>query len=105
MRPEPDGRRLCYWRAGVLAAKSAGMSALETQTEKQLETYLRRTPVLGQGVYIAKGAVVFGDVTLGDQSSVWYNSVLRGDIQRIVVGHHTNIQDNAVIHLADDFPC
>jgi carbonic anhydrase/acetyltransferase-like protein (isoleucine patch superfamily) len=46
-----------------------------------------------------------GDVTLGDYSSVWYNTVLRGDINRIVVGHHTNIQDNSVLHLADDYPC
>src|SRR5262245_55071856 len=42
---------------------------------------------------------------LGDHSSVWYNAVLRGDINRIVVGHHTNVQDNAVVHLADEFPC
>jgi len=38
-------------------------------------------------------------------SSVWYGAVLRGDINRIVVGHHSNIQDNAVLHLADDYPC
>ena len=56
-------------------------------------------------MYIACGAVVIGDVTLGDHSSVWYNAVLRGDINRIEVGHHTNIQDNAVLHLADDYPC
>lgn len=73
--------------------------------EKQLDRFLRTQPSLGKGVYIAKGAVVVGDVTLGDHSSVWYNAVLRGDINRIVVGHHTNIQDNAVVHLADDFPC
>ena len=72
---------------------------------KQLDTFLRRQPTLGQGVYLARGAVVLGDVTLGDFSSVWYNAVLRGDINRIVVGHHTNIQDNAVLHLADDFAC
>lgn len=61
--------------------------------------------MLGKDVYIARGAVVVGDVTLGDGASVWYNAVVRGDINRIVVGHHTNIQDNAVLHLADDFPC
>ena len=44
-------------------------------------------------------------MTLGDHVSVWYNAVLRGDINRIVVGHHSNVQDNAVLHLADDFPC
>src|SRR6266496_792769 len=72
---------------------------------ERLETFLRKKPVIGQGVFIAHGAVIVGDVTLGDHSSVWYNAVLRGDINRIVVGHHSNIQDNAVLHLADDFPC
>jgi carbonic anhydrase/acetyltransferase-like protein (isoleucine patch superfamily) len=73
--------------------------------DKQLDTFLRKQPTLGKGVYIAQGAVVLGDVTMGDYSSVWCNTVLRGDINRIVVGHHTNIQDNAVLHLADDLPC
>jgi carbonic anhydrase/acetyltransferase-like protein (isoleucine patch superfamily) len=76
-----------------------------TDTARQLDTFLRKQPVLGQGVYIARSAVVLGDVTLGDYSSVWYHAVLRGDINRIVVGHHTNIQDLAVLHLADDLPC
>ncbi len=74
-------------------------------TVKQLDTFLRKTPKLGKGVYIAKTGVVFGDVTLGAYSSVWFGAVLRGDINRIVVGHHSNIQDNAVLHLADDFGC
>src|SRR5213592_1254392 len=73
--------------------------------EKRLDKFLAQQPRLGEGVYIARGAVLVGDVTLGDFSSVWYNAVLRGDINRIVVGHHTNIQDNAVVHLADDYPC
>src|SRR6185436_15182231 len=72
---------------------------------KQLETFLLKKPVLGQSVYLAHGAVVVGDVTIGDHSSVWYNAVLRGDINRIQVGHHSNIQDNAVLHLADELPC
>jgi carbonic anhydrase/acetyltransferase-like protein (isoleucine patch superfamily) len=72
---------------------------------KQLEKFLRKPPTLGRDVYLARTAVVLGDVTLGDYSSVWYGAVLRGDINRIVVGHHSNIQDNAVLHLADDYPC
>jgi carbonic anhydrase/acetyltransferase-like protein (isoleucine patch superfamily) len=72
---------------------------------KQLDRFLSKQPRLGKGVYIARGAAVLGDVTIGDFSSVWYNAVVRGDINRIVVGHHTNVQDNAVLHLADDFPC
>jgi len=73
--------------------------------EEQLNRFLSKKPTLGADVYIAKGAVVLGDVTLGDYSSVWCNAVLRGDINRIVAGHHTNIQDTSVLHLADDFPC
>src|SRR5262245_65395279 len=76
-----------------------------TDVVKQLETFLKKKPNFGRGVYIAQGASVVGDVTIGDCSSVWYHAVLRGDINRIVVGHHTNIQDNAVLHLADEYPC
>ncbi len=75
------------------------------EIEKQLDIFLRKKPALGKNVFVATGAVVVGDVTLGDFSSVWCNAVLRGDINRIVVGHHTNIQDNSVVHLADKFPC
>jgi gamma-carbonic anhydrase len=74
-------------------------------TVKQLDTFLRKTPKLGKGVYLARTAVVLGEVVIGAHSSVWYGAVLRGDINRIVVGHHSNIQDNAVLHLADDFAC
>jgi gamma-carbonic anhydrase len=70
-----------------------------------LDTFLHKKPALGKGVYIAPGAVVLGDVTLGDYSNIWCNAVLRGDINRIVVGHHSNIQDNAMLHLAKELPC
>jgi carbonic anhydrase/acetyltransferase-like protein (isoleucine patch superfamily) len=73
--------------------------------DKQLDIFLRAKPRLGTGVYIAKGAVVVGDVRMGDCSSVWYNAVVRGDINYIEIGHHSNIQDNVVLHLADEFPC
>lgn len=73
--------------------------------EKQLETFLRQKPSLGPDVYVARGAVLVGAVTLGHDSSVWYNAVLRADINAITVGHHTNIQDNAVLHLADAHAC
>lgn len=72
---------------------------------RQLETFLMKKPVLGHGVYLAPGAIVVGDVTLGDGCSVWHHAVLRGDINRIVIGHHSNVQDNAVLHLADDYAC
>jgi carbonic anhydrase/acetyltransferase-like protein (isoleucine patch superfamily) len=73
--------------------------------DKQLDMFLRKPPKLGENVFIAKTATVIGDVTLGAHASVWYGAVLRGDINRIAVGHHSNVQDNAVLHLADDYPC
>lgn len=72
---------------------------------RQLDTFLRRPPTLGRHVYLARTAVVIGDVRLGDHSSVWYGAVLRGDINYITVGHHSNVQDNSVLHLSDDYPC
>lgn len=75
------------------------------KTSQRLNEYLLKKPQVGKNVFIAKGAVIVGDVTIGDHSSVWYNAVLRADINKIVVGHHSNIQDNAVIHLAEDIPC
>ena len=71
----------------------------------QLDAFLKKQPVLGAGVYIARGATVLGDVTLGDYASVWFGAVLRGDINRIGIGHHSNVQDNAVLHLADRYAC
>src|SRR5262245_27228896 len=76
-----------------------------SELQQQLNTFLGRQPTLGKHVYIAPGALVLGDVTLGDYSSAWYNAVLRGDINRIEIGHHSNIQDNCVLHLADEYPC
>ncbi len=70
-----------------------------------LEKHLRQTPRLGEGVYLAKTAVVLGDVTIGDHASIWFGAVARGDIQRIEIGHHSNVQDNAVLHVDREAPC
>src|ERR1700722_20130399 len=73
--------------------------------DAQLDKFLGQKPKLGKGVFIAKTGTVVGDVKIGAHSSVWFSTVLRGDINRIVVGHHSNVQDNAVLHVADSFPC
>lgn len=65
--------------------------------------FLGAAPSIHRSAYVAPGAVVIGDVTLGEESSVWPTAVLRGDINRIVLGARSNVQDGAVIHLADDF--
>ena len=62
-------------------------------------------PKKGQRVLVTSTAVLAGDVTLGDDVSVWYGAVLRGDLNAIVVGARSNIQDNAVLHVdRPDYP-
>ena len=70
-----------------------------------IHSYSGKQPSVGDGVYLAPSAELIGDVTIGEQSSIWFGSVLRGDINRIVIGHHTNIQDLSLCHVADDFAC
>jgi len=70
-----------------------------------IESYEGISPVIAPDCFIAASADVIGRVTLGEQSSVWYHATLRGDINEIVIGPRSNIQDNAVIHLADDYGC
>lgn len=55
-------------------------------------------------LFIAQGAVVCGDVTLGDKVSIWYNAVLRGDLAPIVIGDESNIQECSVLHVTNDIP-
>eukprot|EP00877_Chromochloris_zofingiensis_P011310 jgi/Chrzof1/6432/Cz18g10140.t1 len=57
-------------------------------------------PQKGQLVFVAPNATLLGDIKLGDMSSVWYGAVLRGDVNSIIIGDKTNIQDNVVIHCA-----
>lgn len=67
--------------------------------EDEIARHLGKDPVIPASAFIAPGAVVCGDVTLGEETSIWFQAVLRADIQRIVIGDHSNIQDGAVVHL------
>lgn len=69
-----------------------------------IERYLKYEPRLGEGVYVAPTALVLGRVTLGERASVWPGAVLRGDLNEIIVGAYTNLQDLCVGHLEDDLP-
>lgn len=57
-----------------------------------------KAPVWGGNCFIAPNATIVGEVTIGDNCSVWFNAVIRGDVNTITVGNETNIQDGAVIH-------
>ncbi|MBI4625590.1 MAG: gamma carbonic anhydrase family protein [Verrucomicrobia bacterium] len=70
---------------------------------ERLARHLSRTPDTTRAAFVAANATVLGDVTLGTDSSVWYGCVLRGDINSIVIGDGTNVQDGAIVHLADDY--
>ena len=61
-----------------------------------------KTPTIHESAFIADGARIIGDVTLMQDSSIWYNTVARADINKIVIGERSNVQDNSVIHLEND---
>ena len=56
------------------------------------------TPQIGEDCYLAENATIVGDVVMGDGCSIWFNAVLRGDVNSIRIGNHVNIQDGAVLH-------
>jgi carbonic anhydrase/acetyltransferase-like protein (isoleucine patch superfamily) len=58
-----------------------------------------KTPTLGKGTFVAPTAAVIGDVVLGDESSLWFGTVVRGDVFPIRIGARSNVQDNAVVHV------
>lgn len=68
-------------------------------------SYKGKTPKVHPTAFIAPGAVLIGDVTIGQQASVFYGSVLRADVNSITVGARSNIQDGCVLHVDADAPC
>ena len=70
-----------------------------------LKNFLDKSPQIAPSAYIAENASIIGDVTIGENSSVWFGCVLRGDVNYIRIGSRTNIQDLSVIHVSSkDFP-
>jgi carbonic anhydrase/acetyltransferase-like protein (isoleucine patch superfamily) len=67
-------------------------------------TYLGKTPKIHPTAFIAPGARLIGDIEIGPNSSIWYNCVLRGDVNSIRIGARTNIQDGTVIHVDSPKP-
>ncbi len=65
-----------------------------------ISSYLNTTPVLGERVYLHPSCQVIGDVTIGDDSSIWCNAVLRGDVNRISIGRGSNVQDLSMLHVS-----
>src|SRR4029453_12887776 len=65
---------------------------------------LQKGPTIHSSAWVVPGATVLGDVILEEESSVWYGAVLRGDINRIIIGPRSNVQDNAVVHVDTGYP-
>ena len=71
-----------------------------------IKSFLDKTPKIHETAFIAENAVIIGNVEIGENASVWYNCVLRGDVNYIRIGAKTNIQDGTIIHVSrgEDFP-
>lgn len=67
-------------------------------------TFRGQTPDISKKAFIADGVYIIGNVKIKEGANIWYNSTLRGDIERIEVGKHTNIQDNTAVHVMSDAP-
>jgi carbonic anhydrase/acetyltransferase-like protein (isoleucine patch superfamily) len=65
---------------------------------RMIKTLNGKTPQIGNDCYIAENATIVGEVTMGDQCSIWFNAVLRGDVHFITMGNKVNVQDGAIIH-------
>ena len=64
-----------------------------------------RKPKISSSAFIAKNADVIGDVEIGENASIWFGAVLRGDIEKIVIGKNSNVQDNSTLHTKQGTPC
>jgi carbonic anhydrase/acetyltransferase-like protein (isoleucine patch superfamily) len=89
---------------------AAGLDGRLAQLRQQfpralIERYLGLLPTLGDGVLICPGATLVGDVQLGEDVSIWFGAVLRGDLAPVTVGKGSNVQDNSVLHVGDHSPC
>ena len=94
MFTRPRARNLKVDHAGC-----SGPSRVVDQ-KKLIEAFQGKYPDLAETTFVAEGAAVIGDVTIGVDSSVWFNATIRGDVNWIRIGESSNIQDNAVVHVS-----
>ena len=88
-----------------LAALDAALSELRAKHPGAIfDRYLERMPSVADDALVCAGAAVVGDVRIAEGASVWYNCVLRGDMNYIELGAYSNIQDGTVVHLGDNDP-
>lgn len=66
--------------------------------------YQGKLPTIGEGVFLAPGVYVVGDVTVGDRASIWFGSVVRGDVNAVSIGAGSNVQDGCILHVTGIHP-
>ncbi|HIG18957.1 MAG TPA: gamma carbonic anhydrase family protein, partial [Candidatus Handelsmanbacteria bacterium] len=64
-----------------------------------------QSAIVPESVFVADGARIMGDVELGEECSIWFNAVVRGDVNAIRIGKRSNIQDGSIVHVTNDLPC
>ncbi len=79
----------------------SGLGPTESGLTMGIITYRGITPKIDPSVFIADGVHIIGDVEIGKDCSVWFNTVIRGDVNFIRIGERTNIQDNTVVHVTN----
>ena len=85
--------------------QTVGDMAVQENSERSEKAGVKmKKPQIHKSAFLADGAKVIGDVTIGENSSVWYNAVIRGDSNSIVIGEGTDIQDGAILHVDADSP-
>ena len=72
----------------------------KTKMNGYIYSYKNNSPTIGSDTFVAPNATIIGDVLIGAQSSIWFNCLLRGDVNKIQVGDRTNIQDGSIIHVS-----
>ena len=77
---------------------------VEKEVFTSWQRFLPKQPKLAPSVFVARTADVIGAVSVDEHSSIWFQAVIRADINEIVVGRRTSIQDGCILHVADDYP-
>lgn len=77
------------------------MKRYQLDNENKLFPYQETFPKLHDSVFLASGSKIIGDVVIGENSSVWYNTIIRGDVHYIKIGRMTNVQDNSMLHVTN----
>jgi gamma-carbonic anhydrase len=78
--------------------------AMLARTDISIVTLDGKTPQIDDSAFIAPGCRIIGDVTIGPHSSIWYNCVIRAEVNRIVIGARSNIQDGSIVHCDGPMP-